>query len=128
MATVVHNALYTDQVLAGDAVVLHLLLRVNLTEVALLQNFLMLHRVVQSDKVLGQLLGLERLVQGSSTDWTESHLLFFYLAQTFLTEGVTAVQVARDARDVIKVLVARRALHLICLFKLLNSKVEYIKG
>jgi hypothetical protein len=102
----IHNALNTDQMFTGNAIVSHQFLRMDIAEVAFLQHFLLLHSIVESNKVLGKLLGFERFGQGGSADWTESQFLNFNLEQTLFTESVATVEVSRDSGDCIEELVA----------------------
>ena len=111
----VYDALHADEGAAGDAEMTHQLLGVGGTEIGLLHHLLLLVGELKSEIILWQLFSFELLGQSSPADGAEGEPLLFKLDETDLTEGVTAVQITRDAYVSIEVLVAGRTFHS-CLF------------
>ena len=103
---VVHDAVDANQFHARITEMLHQLLRVSRAEIALLQLFLLSLGIIQSDKVLWQLLWFKRLCNGGPTNRTDCESLLLDFDEALLTEGVTTVQVSGNSIDVIEQFVA----------------------
>jgi hypothetical protein len=111
MATVVHDAVHTNESLARVAEVLHQFFWVLLAEVGLFQQLLLPLGVIKGDEVLGQLLGLERLLDVGSADGTHVESLLLDLDEALFTEGVAAVEIPGNAVLVVEEFIAGRAVH-----------------
>ena len=119
MATVVDDALHADEADAGDAEVAHQLFGVRLAKIRIFHHLVVLARILKCQVVLGQLLGLEGLLESGLAEGAESEALLLNLDETHLAKGVPAVQVTRHTCLSVEVLVTRRALHLITILAFL---------
>lgn len=68
-------------------------------------------RVIKCNKVLGQLLWLERFCNSCSTNWTDCQPLLLNFDKAHLAKSMAAVEVPRNAVNVVKVFVTRGTVH-----------------